>query len=57
MKGFSFRLKKAVDTIPCIFMRLKEFMDIDMEISAFFLYNLIAVTGSFLIIMLVTRRQ
>jgi len=50
-------LKKAVDTIPCIFMRLKEFMDIDMEISAFFLYNLIAVTGSFLIIMLVTRRQ
>jgi hypothetical protein len=57
MKEFSFRLKNAVDTIPCTFMRLKEFMDINMEILAFFLYNPFVVTGSFLIIMLVTRRQ
>lgn len=56
MKEFSFKLKKAVDTIPCTFMRLKEFMDIDMEISGFFLYNPFIVTGSSLIIMLVTRR-
>jgi len=56
MKEFSFRLKKTMDTIPCTFMRLKEFMDIDMEISGFFLYNSFIVTGSSLIIMLVTRR-